>query len=381
MKNTNAQDGRGMRDNRNNFIQILSLKLSQEIPEISLAALNLELSKVSNLTFNPKLIDETLSKIIADEETKNPLTITKEFVTLYRTYNHNEPINSHDNQIINHEKEIELAIQMSEKQERDIWYSYSTFCTHFLPPSPTDKKEITTTYPNNAMTISAIGDAMLPYGSIPRIIICYLSTEAKITGERTVPIGQTINEFVKKIGYTPSYIANGTNELVLEQLEKLYRTEFSHDYSESRYLENGTKETYRLQKSFKIFDEKLAFESVKHNIVQQQMASVTLSETFFNEIQEHSVPLSLEILKALKRSPLALDLYVFISYRSNTGRVIGIKLNDLMNQFAIDYEKWRFKQRLSTALKLVKAKWPECNAIIKEHTLIIYKTLPSVTTN
>lgn len=231
------------------------------------------------------------------------------------------------------------------------------------------------------MTISAIGDTMLPYGSIPRIIICYLSTEAKVTGERTVAIGRTIYDFVKKIGYTPSYIANGTNEQVLEQLEKLYRTEFSHDYSESRHLEDGTKETFRHQKSFKIFDEKLSFESVKDNIVQQQMTSVTLSETFFNEIQTHSVPLRLEILKSLKRSPLALDLYVFISYRSNTGRVIGIKLNDLMNQFAIDYEKWRFKQRLTTALKLVKAKWPECNALIKEHTLIIHKTSPSITAN
>jgi hypothetical protein len=381
MKNTNAHDGRGMRDYKNKFFQTLSEKLSQEIPEVSLAALSLELSKVSGLKIQPQLIDKILSEIIANGVSKNPLTITKEFVTLYRTYMHSEPHKTPDKQLKNYEKEIELAIQMSERQEREIWYNYSTFCTHFLPPSPTDKKEISTTYPNNVMTISSIGDAMLPYGSIPRIIICYLSTEAKITRERTIPIGKTIHDFVKKIGYTPSYIANGTNEQVLEHLERLYRTEFSHDYSESRYLEDGTKETLRHQKSFKIFDEKLSFESVKDNIVQQQMTSVTLSETFFNEIQAHSVPLSLEILKSLKRSPLALDLYVFISYRSNTGRVIGIKLNDLMNQFAIDYEKWRFKQRLTTALTLVKKMWPDCNAIIKENTLIIHNTLPSVPTS
>ena len=369
-----------MRNHKNVFYQTLSEKLSQEIPEISLAALSLELSKISELTYHPHLIDKTLSEIIAEGGSKNPLTITKQFVTLYRAYIHDEPHNTSNKHLINHEKEIELAIQMSEKQEREIWYNYSTFCTHFLPPSHTNKKEISTTYPNNVMTISAIGDAMLPYGSIPRIIIIYLITEAKVTRERTIQIGKTIHDFVKKIGYTPSYIANGTNEQVLEQLEKLYRTEFSHDYSESRYLEDGTKETLRHQKSYKIFDEKLSFESVKDNIVQQQMTSVTLSETFFNEIQAHSVPLSLEILKSLKRSPLALDLYVFISYRSNTGRVIGIKLNDLMNQFAIDYEKWRFKQRLNTALKLVKKMWPDCNAMIKENTLIIHNTLPSVTT-
>ena len=49
MKNNNAHDGRGMRDYKNKFFQTLSEKLSQEIPEVSLAALSLELSKVSEL--------------------------------------------------------------------------------------------------------------------------------------------------------------------------------------------------------------------------------------------------------------------------------------------------------------------------------------------
>lgn len=378
MENKNSQEGQLMRDSRVEYYEALSSQLSEKVPELSQPAVDLELSKVSKLPFQPLLIDTTLAEVIAGGVSKTPLTITKEFVTLYSTRVKSNLLNPSNNQLISREKEIEIAIRMSEKQEREIWYNYSTFCTHFLPPSPTDKKEITTTYPNNTMTISAIGDAQLPHGSIPRIIVCFLSTESKITGERTVSIGRTIYDFVKNIGYLPSYIKNGTNEQVMEQLEKLYRTEFSHDYSESRYLADGTKETYRHQKSFKIFDEKLSFESVKNNLVQQQKASVTLSETFFNEIQEHSVPLRLDILKSLKRSPLALDLYVFISYRSNTGRVIGIKLGELMNQFPIDYEKWRFKQRLNSALKLVKAKWPECNALIKEDTLIIHKTTPSI---
>ena len=368
-----------MRDCKVEYYEALSARLPEKVPELSQAAINLELSKVSKLPFQPLLIDKTLAEVISRSISKTPLSITKEFVTLYINRIKSNPVDHADSQLMNREKEIETAIQMSEKQERHIWYNYSTFCTHFLPPSPTDKKEITTTYPNNTMTISAIGDAILPFGSIPRIIVCFLSTESKVTGERTVSIGRTIYDFVKNIGYLPSYIQNGTNEQVMVQLERLYRTEFSHDYSESRYLEDGTKETYRHQKSFKIFDEKLSFESVKDNLVQQQKASVTLSETFFNEIQAHSVPLKLEILKSLKRSPLALDLYIFISYRSNTGRVIGIKLSELMNQFPIDYEKWRFKQRLNSALKLVKTKWPECNALIKEDTLIIHKTTPSIT--
>ena len=38
---------------------------------------------------------------------------------------------------------------------------------------------------------------------------------------------------------------------------------------------------------------------------------MTLSESFFNEIVSHPVPLDLTTLKALKRSPLGLDLYLW----------------------------------------------------------------------
>ena len=44
-------------------------------------------------------------------------------------------------------------------------------------------------------------------------------------------------------------------------------------------------------------------------------SKVRLSEAFFNEIVSHPVPLDLTTLKALKRSPLGLDLYLWLTYR------------------------------------------------------------------
>ena len=41
-----------------------------------------------------------------------------------------------------------------------------------------------------------------------------------------------------------------------------------------------------------------------------------LGEDFFNEIIAHPVPLDLNILKCLKRSPLGLDLYLWPTYRT-----------------------------------------------------------------
>ena len=40
-----------------------------------------------------------------------------------------------------------------------------------------------------------------------------------------------------------------------------------------------------------------------------------LSESFFNEIIRHPVPIDMNTLAALKRSSLGLDLYLWLTYR------------------------------------------------------------------
>jgi hypothetical protein len=44
-------------------------------------------------------------------------------------------------------------------------------------------------------------------------------------------------------------------------------------------------------------------------------STVTLGERFFAEIIERPVPVDMRALRALRRSPLALDLYVWLTYR------------------------------------------------------------------
>ena len=44
-------------------------------------------------------------------------------------------------------------------------------------------------------------------------------------------------------------------------------------------------------------------------------STIELGEKFFQEIIAHPIPLDLNTLKALKRSPLGLDLYFWLVYR------------------------------------------------------------------
>lgn len=46
-------------------------------------------------------------------------------------------------------------------------------------------------------------------------------------------------------------------------------------------------------------------------------SSVKLSETFYNEIIAHPIPVDMRAIRALKKSPLALDIYAWMTYRAS----------------------------------------------------------------
>jgi len=67
---------------------------------------------------------------------------------------------------------------------------------------------------------------------------------------------------------------------------------------------------------FRIADRQSLWWDPKHpNQINFFKSTVKLSETFFNEITNHPVPIDLDALKALKQSPMALDIYCWLTYR------------------------------------------------------------------
>ena len=69
-------------------------------------------------------------------------------------------------------------------------------------------------------------------------------------------------------------------------------------------------------------------------------STIELGEKFFHEIIRHPVPLDLNILKALKRSSLGLDFYLWLTYRIfNLKRPMRLSWTRLCRQFGVDPAK------------------------------------------
>src|SRR5205085_2248759 len=85
---------------------------------------------------------------------------------------------------------------------------------------------------------------------------------------------------------------------------------------------------------------------------------------FFDEVVSHPVPVDLRALRALKRSPLALDIYCWLGYRMSYLRCpTVIPWQVLALQFGSDYKRTRaFREAFRAELRRVQTVYFEAEA-------------------
>ena len=115
-------------------------------------------------------------------------------------------------------------------------------------------------------------------------------------------------------------------------------------------------------------------------------SKIELSEKFFNEIINHPVPLDINTLKALKRSPLGLDLYMWAVYRTfSLKRPMRLSWPQLYRQFGVDPAKASdkftvrdFRTDCLRELKKIKLAWPDLNYATAKGVLILSPSKPAI---
>ena len=113
-------------------------------------------------------------------------------------------------------------------------------------------------------------------------------------------------------------------------------------------------------------------------------STVTLGNNFFNEIIHRPVPVDMRALKALKRSPFALDVYCWLTYRmSYLRKPVEIPWTALQIQFGADYALdeqglRNFKKKFLHHLRAVHVIYQEANVEDGERGLLLKPSKPHV---
>jgi hypothetical protein len=210
----------------------------------------------------------------------------------------------------------------------------------------------------------------LPYGSYPRLALAWLSTEAVRTRNREIELGPTFSSFMYKLGLTPVTGKRGTTSRLREQLHRLFSTTIGCSYSdedEGHAAGVGYTIAHKHQLWWSPRDPEQEFGDWlgrgrgRPCLYPNSCSSVVvLSAEFYDELVAHAVPIDLRALKALKGSPLALDIYSWLTYRmSYLRRPCLIPWEALQTQFGADYGRLRdFKRKFLSHLADVLHVYP-----------------------
>lgn len=268
-----------------------------------------------------------------------------------------------------------LAMEIEEAKEAgQLGFMARSLVQATMPHRKIEGNEFKRT--NGAFTLSMLApsDIGLPYGSIPRVLLAWLTTEAVKTKEREIILGDSLSSFIRELDLgVPTGGRTGNITRLREQMTRLFGCFISCSYVD---------ENLTALKNIMIADDcKLWWLPKEPDQIQLFSSTVTLSQKFFEEITQNPVPIDLRALKVLKQSPLALDIYCWMTYRmSYLRKPTVIPWASLQMQFGSDYARLRdFKSAFLEQLRKVVLLYPELNVSEEPHGLLLRPSKTSIT--
>ena len=228
----------------------------------------------------------------------------------------------------------------------------------------TPSNSIVTMSRSHLLQDQAAQDFEVPYGSIPRLIIPYLSTHA-VRGKRKVIMGRKLARFLKRLG-----MSRGARNYrrVLHQLVNLLNCQMAVSNLVGDEDDMAGFEKFNFHGGSPFLACHLFTGTVVENTAgcalwykewMEGDPRVTLSHDFYDFVRIKPIPINYRHLLEFKRSPRRMDLYAWLSHRTYRIRCrygISIPLKNLHRQFAPDLSptSYRlFRQRLREDLKAI----------------------------
>ena len=200
-----------------------------------------------------------------------------------------------------------LAAAAAAEPDTGFMMRLLALCT--LPRTNPGKRPVYRRF-NGPFTLYLIagGDSKLPYGTLPRLLLAWVCTEAVRTQSRTLVLGASLAEFMRTLGLHPSGGSKRGDRIRLQnQMQRLFSAsvQLSHETAHGHQAMTGPiASAMSLWWDPRRPDEPVLWDS-----------TIRLGEDFFNEIIARPVPFDMNVLKAMKRSSLGLDLYLWLTYR------------------------------------------------------------------
>ena len=211
-----------------------------------------------------------------------------------------------------------------------------------------------------------------PYGSIPRLLVSWMTTEAVRTRCPVLELGPSLSAFMAELDLMPTGGRWGTITRLRDQMTRLFASSVTCIYDD--------KDKTGIFGVRMVKEARLWWNPKAPDQAPLWKSTLVLGTDFYDEVIKHPVPIDMRALKALKRSPLALDIYCWLTYRlSYLRKPTEIPWPALQMQFGADYTRTRgFKEAFLEHLRAVNVLYPEANVEEGERGLLLKPSKPHI---
>ena len=212
--------------------------------------------------------------------------------------------------------------------------------------------------------MTATGVPGLPYGSYPRLLLAWVSTEAVRTRSPVLDLGDSLAGFMRTLGvHSTGAGPRGIRTRLRDQMYRLFNTSIRLDTRQRDGDNHGHSSVSSQVASHTEFWWELD-DTGKEQIDQ---GKIRLAHDLFENLLAHPVPVDLRTLRALRRSSLGIDLYLWLNY-------VAFKLHgpkdvtwpQLYRQFGShplpQFDRraiQNFRKNALRELKKIQVAWPE----------------------
>jgi hypothetical protein len=270
-----------------------------------------------------------------------------------------------------------LAIEQEAAQRAGaLAYMAADLVQASLPHSNQATNEFTRRNGNLVLTILAHSSIGLPYGIIPRLLLAWISTEAVKTRQKTLFLGDSLADFIRKVNLgTATGGKNGSITRLREQMKRLFSASIKCFYEDDKHFRHKNLDI--------IADSDLWWCPIDPGQIALFKSTITLTHEFFTAIIANPVPVDIRVLGAL-RSPMAIDIYCWLTHRmSYLSKNAQIPWELLQMQFGADYANTKsgrqgFRRNFNAQMLNVLNFYPEAKVEQCDKGIILKPSKPHI---
>jgi hypothetical protein len=269
---------------------------------------------------------------------------------------------------------IDAAAEILAEEETRLSITHAGFAMTGLPHKRIEETIWRRQGPKTTLLVASghneSGNAVgVPYGSIARLILLYLQTEAIRTGSPDVELGRSMNAWLSRMSLA---VGGRTYQLVAEQARRISacRLTFFFDQPGLKAFENGAFVSSGISMAGVSDPEQASLWQEK----------VRLDEGFLRSLREHPVPVREEAIRVIGARSLAIDVYIWLAYRLHVlTKPTPVSWLSLHTQFGGGFKHVRqFKPTFSDALSMATAVYPEAKVELEGEGMVLHPSRPAV---